>query len=328
MKKLILVLLLLMAKSKSIAQITNIPDYRFEQALIDLGIDSDLTINGHILTSDALLVTQLNLSPTSLPNYPYPAINPYDGMIHDLSGIESFVNLEHLVVNSTMIDYLNLNNLTQLKYLDCVDNMLTSVNVSNNVLLEYINVTSEGDVIPINNIGEIDLSGNLAIHTVIASGVGKINLHNYNNLPNVMINVGCSYCFDFPSDVIVGNVCIDVDNVEQAQNNEPPYSGWTVYHAYRNINYTNDLDQCSLGTSKFKKENIGIYPNPVQSGILYLKSNGSEISSITILDLLGRKILDYPHVTDNINISGIQKGNYIVKIYGGKGVQTEKLIVE
>ena len=151
MKKLFFVILVFAVKSNLTAQITIIPDYRFERALIDLGIDSDQTINGQILTNDALLVTTLNLSPNTIPNYPYPADNFYDGLIQDLTGIEAFVNIEHLVVNTTMIDHLNLNNLIQLKYLDCVDNMLTSINVSNNPLLEYINVTCEGDLYPIND---------------------------------------------------------------------------------------------------------------------------------------------------------------------------------
>jgi len=330
MKKLFLVLLILTVNCKIIAQITIIPDYRFEQSLIDLGIDSDQSINGQILTSDALLVTELNLSPGTIPNYPYPANDIYDGMIHNLSGIEAFINIEHLVINVTMIDNLNIGNLIHLKYLDCVDNMLTNVDVSGNALLEYIDITSAGDVLPFNDINEIDLSNNPNIKTILASGVERINLKNNNNdnIQNMFINVSCNYCWDYPADYIAGSTCIAVDNAELAQNNQSPYSGWTVYHAYINTNYVNDLNQCSLSTSKFNRNKISIYPNPVQSDILYLKNNNTIISKIEIYDFLGRKILQNDQITDHINISKLQKGNYLMKIISNKGNQTEKLIVE
>lgn len=328
MKKLFLILLLLVAKSKSIAQVTIIPDNNFERALIDLNIDSDLTINGHILTSDALLVTQLNLSPDSLTNYPYPSIDIYNGMIHDLTGLEAFVNLERLEVNFTLIENLNTDNLINLRYLDCVDNMLTSISVLNNPLLEYINVTSEGDLYPINDIHEIDLRNNPNIQTIFASGLERINLNNNNNNPNTVINVYCTYCFDYPPDFIMGSVCIKVDDVELAQNNQAPYSLWTVNHAYINVNYVDDLIQCSLSTSEFNRNKITIYPNPIQSDILYLKSNDRNIYKIVIFDFLGRKILEKDQVIDSIDISTLQKGNYLVRIISNKGNQTEKLIVK
>lgn len=292
MKRLLFILLLtIVASSKSKAQVTHISDYRFEQALIDLGIDSDQTINGQVLTSDVLLVTELNLSPTTLPNYPYPANDIYDGMIHDLSGIEAFINLEHLRVNVTMIDNLNLVNLTQLKYLDCVDNMLTTLDVSYNQLLEYLDISGGGDVLPITDINEIDLSNNPNINTLKASGVAKINLHNNNNIQSTMVDVSCNYCWDYPPDFIIGSVCIAVDNSQLAQNNITPYSEWTILHSNININYCDDLSQCLLSTSNFNQNLVTIYPNPIKSDILYIKSNSETIYKVVIFDFLGRKYL-------------------------------------
>jgi hypothetical protein len=328
MKKLILILLLLLVKSKSVAQVTIIPDNRFERALIDLGIDSDLTINGQILTSDALLVTQLELSPNSLINYPYPADDFYEGLIHDLTGLEAFVNLERLVVNLTMVENLNNNNLINLKYLDCVDNMLNSVDVSNNLLLEYIDITSGGDVFPFNYIPEIDLSNNPNVQEIFARNVKRINLNNNSNNPNMQIRAGCSFCFDYPADYIEGTVCIKVDNVELAQSNQAPYSSWIVYHPYYNLNYVNDLVQCSLSNEQFKQDKIAIYPNPVSSGILNLNSNEKTNLKVEIFDFLGRKILEKDQVNDTLDISKLKKGNYLMKFMSDNEIQTEKLIVE
>jgi hypothetical protein len=329
MKKLLLILLLLIVKSKSVAQVTIIPDNRFERALIELGIDSDSTINGQILTSDALVVTQLELSTTTLPNYPYPPFDDiYEGMIHDLSGIEAFVNLERLVVHRTLIENLNTDNLINLKYLNCADNMLTSISVLNNPLLEYINVISEGDLYPINDISEIDLSNNPNIQTIFASGLDRINLNNNNNNPNMVIYVLCTFCFGEPIDYIRDNICIKVDNVELAQNNQTPYSSWTIYDDYIQVDYSDDLQQCSLSITQFNADEIAIYPNPVSSGILNLNSNEKTNLKVEIIDFLGRKILEKDQVKDTLDISSLKKGNYLMKIMSYKGIQTEKLIVE
>lgn len=329
MKKLFLILLVFLGASKSIAQITLIPDNRFERALIDLGIDSDSTINGQILTSDALLVTQLELSGNTLPNYPYPPFDDiYEGMIHDLTGLEAFVNLERLEVHRTLIENLNTDSLINLKYLDCVDNMITSINVSNSTLLEYIDVTSQGDVYPINDIREIDLSNNPNIQTIIGFGLETINLNNNNNNPNMQIKVGCSFCFDDPIDNIYGNVCIKVDNVALAQSNQAPYSSWTVFHPYNNLSYADDLVECSLSTTQFNADEIAFFPNPVSSGILNFKSNEKTNLKIEIFDFLGRKILEKNQVDYTLDISELKKGNYLMKIISDKGNKTEKLIVE
>ena len=330
MKKIIFLLLVVFANGKSMAQITLIPDYRFEQALLDLGIDSDLAVNGHILTSDALLVTELIITPTTLTNYPYPAadISDYDGMIHDLTGIEAFVNLEKLILNVTMVDNLNVGNLINLKHLNVVDNMLTAIDVSNNSDLEYIKISDWGDVLPRNYISELDFSQNPNIHTIYANAVNKINLNNNNNNSNMIINVGC-FCTGYLPEDIVGSVCIKVDNVALAQNAQTPYDAWSLYHANIALNYTNDLPQCSLlGSSTFNRNKITVYPNPIQTDILYFKSDDSSLFKVEIFDYLGRKIVEKEKVIDSINVSGLEKGNYLIKILSGSGTQTEKLIVK
>ena len=329
MKKIIFLLLVVFANGKSMAQITLIPDYRFEQALLDLGIDSDLAVNGHILTSDALLVTELIITPTTLTNYPYPAadISDYDGMIHDLTGIEAFVNLEKLILNVTMVDNLNVGNLINLKHLNVVDNMLTAIDVSNNSDLEYIKISDWGDVLPRNYISELDFSQNPNIHTIYANAVNKINLNNNNNNSNMLITVSCFCTGNLPED-IVGSVCIKVDNVALVQSNQAPYSEWTINHENISLNFSSDLSQCSLGTSTFNQKKITIYPNPIQTDILYLKSDDNSNFKVEIFDYLGRKIKEKYKVIDSINVSGLAKGNYLIKILSNNGTQTEKLIVE
>lgn len=319
MKNILYILFFIAVSYKATAQITYIPDPLFEQELITQNIDSDGIVNGQILTSDALAITSLTL---------YYVGSSTGQYINDLTGLEDFTNLESFVINGTMVEELNVSTLVNLKYLDCVDNMLTSIDVSNNVLLEYLDITSGGDVEPMNIFTEIDLSNNPSIHTLKASGggVSKINLKNGNNNANMFIDVGCWWCWDYPEDYIIGHVCIEVDDVEIAQNNQYPYSEWTVYHAYKTYSYTDDVEECSLNTTSFIQSNVKVYPNPV-SDILYFDTADTAIEKVILFDISGRKVLEQ-NEANTISVSHLQKGSYILKLFTDKGVQTEKVIVK
>ena len=88
-----------------LSQTVQIPDANFEQALIDLNIDSDETLNGQLLKSDAQLVTFLDISNKN---------------IKDLSGIEAF---------------------SSLIYFHCSDNEISEMDLRQNIAL--INVLSD-----------------------------------------------------------------------------------------------------------------------------------------------------------------------------------------
>lgn len=316
MKNILYFLFFITVSYKVTAQITYIPDPLFEQELIAQNIDSDGIVNGQILTSDALAITSLTLYYVNAPNE----------YIEDLTGLEDFVNLESLTVNGTMIEELDISTLVNLKHLVCVDNMLTSIDVSNNVLLEYLDIKSGGDVVPFNNFSEIDLSNNPNIHTLRASGVTKINLNNNNNSSNMFIFISCAYCDGYPEDFIIANVCIEIDNTTAAQNNQYPYSEWIIYHSNITYSYTDDVEACVLNVNSFKEKKISIYPNPV-SDMLYFEATDTIIEKIMVFDLSGRKILEQNQV-NNLQVSDLQKGNYILKIVSDKGIQTEKIIVK
>ena len=144
---------------------TAIPDANFEQALIDLGIDSDGILNGEILTSDISGVTSLNVSFQN---------------INDLSGIEDFIALTELKCNSNQLASLNIDNNLQLKKLLCYSNNLSSLNISNNTLLEEVNCNS-------NSIQSINLTNNTLLKEFQISGsqLTSIDVSN-NNLLEIL----------------------------------------------------------------------------------------------------------------------------------------------
>lgn len=114
----------------------NIPDPNFEQALIDLDIDSDKDINHQILISDAEGVTSLDL---------------HNRDILDLTGIEAFVDLTSLDCRFNQLEELNLTQNTALTTLMCAGNQLTSLDVTQNTALTYLLCAN-------NQIDELDVS--------------------------------------------------------------------------------------------------------------------------------------------------------------------------
>lgn len=124
MNRLLCVIAILCCSQVAYLQVTLIPDSNFEQALIDSGIDSDGTINGQVLTSDISSVTWLDVS--------------YK-MIQDLTGIEDFTSLESLFCYDNLLTSLNTSNNLSLKVLYCGGNYFsTPLDLSNNTLLEEL----------------------------------------------------------------------------------------------------------------------------------------------------------------------------------------------
>ncbi|MGG5486515.1 leucine-rich repeat domain-containing protein [Gaetbulibacter sp. PBL-D1] len=118
------------------AQITNIPDANFEQALIDLGYDT--VLDGQVLTANINTVTSLDVESKNLTN---------------LAGIEDFSALEFLSVTNNLLTNLNLSQNTNLTELRCMSNELTSINISQNTALERLWLTG-------NDLTALDISQN------------------------------------------------------------------------------------------------------------------------------------------------------------------------
>jgi len=102
MKK--IAILLFIASSVIFAQNTNVPDDKFEQALIDLGYDT--TLDDYVLTANISGVTTLDV---------------HGKEISDLTGIEAFTSLTSLECWSNKITSLDMTANTALTNLNCWD---------------------------------------------------------------------------------------------------------------------------------------------------------------------------------------------------------------
>lgn len=166
-----------------------IPDPNFEQALIDIGIDSDGVINKKILRSDAEAVTELNLNVESLASpHPYgagtgnPLITNVTEPIKDLTGIEAFTKLTNLSCGYHALTGVDLSDNSDLTRLELANNLLTEVEVSNLVNLDFLNIIQ-------NQIGSVDVSNNteLTVLWLESNALTTVDLSTNTKLINVAV---------------------------------------------------------------------------------------------------------------------------------------------
>ena len=155
MKKLYTFLILAFTIMVGNAQIVTIPDNFFKSKLISAGVDT----NGdfQIQLSEALAVTNLSI---------------YNGSITDLTGIESFENLQYLNCSYNQISTINVNGLVHLISLDCRNNQISTLNISNLTNLTFLECS-------VNLLTSLNVSG--------LTNLGTFKCHN-NQIPSLSVN--------------------------------------------------------------------------------------------------------------------------------------------
>lgn len=74
-------------------------------------------------------------------------------------------------------------------------------------------------------------------------------------------------------------------------------------------------------------EGLTIYPNPVNTGRIYISSKSSLDKKVEIFNVLGKKVLEAIITSKEVNISNLSAGVYIIKIKEGEASATRKLII-
>ena len=271
------------------APYTVIPDGRFEDRLILLGIDTDGK-NGKVKTASIESLTDLSI---------------INAGIKDLTGIQDFKALKTLICNAnelTTIDlsknialtelYCNNNLITtlsisqniKLSYLACFDNQIAVLDVSKNVLLKTLSARN-------NKIASLDLSKNVLLETLICKDnvLSTLNLKNGKNTLLSLLDTRNNSALS----------CILVDNVEYAVANFRQKDATSDY----SLNCTATVVYTTIPDVKFEEKLIALgIDNDGKNGkvkttsIEYLKSINlqfSEIKDLTgIEDFKNLEVLD------------------------------------
>jgi len=279
----------------------NIPDPNFEQALIDVGIDSDGIINGQMLESNALGVVDLDVSSKN---------------ISDLTGIEFFTDLQTLSAFNNNLSVIDLSQNVNLDTALLAINNLTSIDFSNNPDLISISLNE-------NNLASIDLSNNIALLQVFVNNNNLSNIDvsmlsnlenlgvSSNNLTNLDISQNPNLFTLFCNDNQLQSLNVQNGNNTnftnfEAQNN-PNLSCITVDDVnYSNTNWLNATPQFNFDTQSYFSpdcSNLISIPDPnFEQALIDLNIdtdmtiNGvtslSNVNGVTTLDISNKNISD------------------------------------
>lgn len=91
---------------------------------------------------------------------------------------------------------------------------------------------------------------------------------------------------------------------------------------------------CSLGFSQESQARGGdidgfkLYPNPVTNGKVFINTSLDAPKKILIFDVLGTQVLQTTIIGRELNVSDLDKGVYILRVFEKDKVATRKLIVK
>ena len=315
MLRLKIILLFIFLCNQGYAQYTAIPDPNFEQWLIDNGIDSEFVLDGQILTSDALTVTEIEITNS-------------DNNISSFEGLSDFDNLESFGVgftNCVSIDFGSLPNLKSI--LMQLNDSLISIDINECPLLENI-------VVSANNLNQLDVSNNLALQS-LSCGLNSIELLdlstntnltfltcNSNQLTSLDLRNGNNVAitsFNSTSNPLLE--CIFVDDPSYSETN------WTNVDPTSNF-VSNEAECKALSISDFQKFQFVIYPNPVSTFFEIDNKNGLEIEELELYDVGGKLVKNFNAQMSAYSVYGLKKGIYFLKIKHEDSISIQKLVIE
>lgn len=305
MKKLVTLFTIFYTTINLVAQTTAIPDSNFEQALIDLGIDSDGIINGQVFTMDIEDVEILDVSERG---------------IQDLTGIEGFAALEELNASYNFLVTLDMSDNINLKKLTLIDlQHLTSINISNNINLKELILGNNNEQHESNIIQHIDLSNNNALEKLWLTEMPSLKYINLTNNDHSLLTDVYIDCIIEGADC--GNPpCMEVDDIEAIDFSIFPYNLW-----FANVTFAED---CLLNISEVEKKTLVIYPNPANDIIHIKMSLDFEIEKTELFDINGKLIIQYTGQEHSLDISNIANGQYFLKFITNNGIMIKKLVVK
>lgn len=92
--------------------------------------------------------------------------------------------------------------------------------------------------------------------------------------------------------------------------------------------YVSDVEGASLSVDSFTASTFNMYPNPVSNGFLNITSASNEAITVTIYDILGKRVLNSEVENNTLNVSSLNAGIYVLNINQNGNISTKKLIIK
>ena len=305
----IYLLAFLLTFTVSNAQIVNIPDADFKNALLNYNPPIDTNGDGEIQVSEAEVVIEMHLG------------SGY--YILSLEGIQSFLNLEVITYLHNELNSVDFSQNQSLRWVNYFLNSLTSLDVSNNPNLEGLNlgtnmltsidVSQNPNLIFLslrdNQLTSLDVSNNpnLTGISCYRNQLTSLNIRNGNN--HNMINM---LAWDNPD-----LFCIQVDDVNYSNGLD---CGGSV--SWCKDEWAEYSEFCELGIEENNNISFSLYPNPAQD-VLYIESY-EQIETIKIYSLQGRLVKEVS--TSIVDVSNLKSGMYFLQIVTEGIINNKKFI--
>lgn len=253
-----------------------IPDLNFEQALVNLGLDTN-GLTGDISYADAANVTSLDVSNLN---------------IETLYGVEKFVNLTSLNASNNNLSKINLNTLQNLQTLNLSNNNLSLIDLSNNNALINLNLSNNSL-----NGYVLNLAAKPNLTSVNVSNTNLLGLNIANGNNTNLTSFSATNCANFS--------CIQVDDVTyantQVSNNMWFKDGGTSFNTNCNIPTTYVVNDPNLEQLLV---NLGIDTNGMSGDILV-----NDPLTITDLDISNNSISDVTGLDKFVNLENLNASN-------------------
>jgi hypothetical protein len=88
------------------------------------------------------------------------------------------------------------------------------------------------------------------------------------------------------------------------------------------------INSFTLGLNQLTNSELSIYPNPANNGLVNIKSQLSSVKNITLLDMLGRSVLQTKLNSDVLDVRAIKSGMYLLQVSIGNRSSTSKLMIK
>lgn len=88
------------------------------------------------------------------------------------------------------------------------------------------------------------------------------------------------------------------------------------------------LSELTLSVDTFNAAEFGMYPNPTSTGFVTITSATNDAISVAVYDILGKQVMNSNVNNDQLNVSSLNTGIYILKISQNGNSITKKLVVK
>lgn len=90
-----------------------------------------------------------------------------------------------------------------------------------------------------------------------------------------------------------------------------------------------DVETPALSTDAFNQANVKVYPNPVRDGKIFIQTPSAEVKDVKIYNVLGRRVLATKvNAGEEINVSNLSTGMYMLSITENQKTLTKKIVIE